>query len=334
MARALLPLPILLFLLLPGIAFAQGHSGAGGGDSINIGDFLEGNPSTGNDVTYPDNLPISFFVEHLNKSMIQILPFFRGFFRQYHQPGIENTIAHHLFDGSQTIFDLLPKITIQLHENTPCYNRLGEAVDGSVTSDVPNGICMSYFRMKNRLNKVTYRPQLSALLIHEMSHLTGTDEPQARALQRFALGVFLQIFKDDATDDPISLAYKNTPARVRDNLLKHLIFLRSEVQQGKYDCPTAEQIGNKDIWAFAGTATEVYTGNFGLNLVTDSLENDLDTWGSQFEPIISVMCPELNHTKPTTPVDFIGILDGMITHYTNFADHWKTPDPILIETKN
>ncbi len=93
-----------------------------------------------------------------------------------------------LFYGRRTIFDYLPLVSIELQLNEPCFDANGAPFDGSVYAHKPGAICISPFSMAPKLSDINAGPETLALILHELSHLLGTTEAEATAIQYVALG--------------------------------------------------------------------------------------------------------------------------------------------------
>lgn len=85
-----------------------------------------------------------------------------------------------------SIIDIIKTTTITPERDGPCYDQDGQEKDGSVDIENKN-ICISTFRLGNKLTLETIRPRLLALLSHEYSHFTGTGEDEAIAIQKLVL---------------------------------------------------------------------------------------------------------------------------------------------------
>ena len=82
------------------------------------------------------------------------------------------------------IFDALNTTRIEVRNNDYCYDNLGNRKDGSVYSQKQNAICISTYSLKNKLTNTNVEIQTAALVFHELTHLAGTSESEAVALQK------------------------------------------------------------------------------------------------------------------------------------------------------
>ena len=94
-----------------------------------------------------------------------------------------NQLAAKLFSGPASIYNVLQKTGVEFHDSSPCFDANGEAKDASIYSQTPGNICMSLSLMAPKLNERNVNNETLALLAHEMSHLSGTTEDEAVALQ-------------------------------------------------------------------------------------------------------------------------------------------------------
>jgi hypothetical protein len=88
-----------------------------------------------------------------------------------------------LFDRSPDIFAVLEKTSIETKLDGPCLDFGGKPNDGSMYGKVPGSICISIPNIKTKLRADNFESQIAALVIHEMSHLLGTTEPEADEVQ-------------------------------------------------------------------------------------------------------------------------------------------------------
>lgn len=102
-----------------------------------------------------------------------------------------------LFNQPLTIFDILAKTEIELKFNDPCPDADGRPKDGSVFGSKPGSICLSLRSIQAKTNKLDYENQLASLILHEISHLAGTDEAEAENLQKELLYVAFKATPED-----------------------------------------------------------------------------------------------------------------------------------------
>lgn len=102
-----------------------------------------------------------------------------------------------LFKKDHDIFELLPKVQIEINRNGPCFDFEGNPVDGSVKSRFENGICMSLPKLKEKLTYANYQGEIAALVLHEISHLMGADENEATTMQKYSIRFFTSTTPSD-----------------------------------------------------------------------------------------------------------------------------------------
>lgn len=88
-----------------------------------------------------------------------------------------------LLYAKPNIFDVVNTIKIEVKNNDFCYDNSGNRKDGSVYAKRSNAICISAFSLKEKLSVSNYEVQTAALVFHELTHLTGTNENEAVTLQ-------------------------------------------------------------------------------------------------------------------------------------------------------
>lgn len=89
-----------------------------------------------------------------------------------------------IFDGPITIMDLVESTNIEMRDSDSCYDANNKPVDGSIYANSPNAICISAFSTAPKLIKERARKEIIALIAHELGHLLGLDEEEARSLQQ------------------------------------------------------------------------------------------------------------------------------------------------------
>jgi len=94
-------------------------------------------------------------------------------------------VLEKLFSNSENLYFLLRKSNIHVQLSRPCKDLQGNEYDGSApfSKSDPLSICLSEKNLQSKLSRDNYRPQIVALLGHELSHLLGFSEPEATALQ-------------------------------------------------------------------------------------------------------------------------------------------------------
>ena len=92
-----------------------------------------------------------------------------------------------MFQPGTDVFQVLENVKIVVQRKAPCFDYDGKPVDASVNAGFPNGICVSLSNLSAKLGWSNYENEIAALLLHEVSHLMGTDETEARDIQKIAI---------------------------------------------------------------------------------------------------------------------------------------------------
>lgn len=106
-----------------------------------------------------------------------------------------------MFTSDKNIFDLIKVTKVELQFSIPCYDKNGNPWDGSVYTSEPGSVCLSPFTMAPKLNKYNVKVETYSLLAHELSHLLGTTEEEADAIQEQAIADLYQVnFVDEIVE--------------------------------------------------------------------------------------------------------------------------------------
>ncbi len=95
-----------------------------------------------------------------------------------------------LFVSSKSFIGEIENTTFELRMKGPCKDAQNRPVDGSVFGSQPGSLCLSPFYMAIKLDDRNYLQSIIALIIHEISHVFGTTESEAIAIQKIALDDF------------------------------------------------------------------------------------------------------------------------------------------------
>lgn len=88
------------------------------------------------------------------------------------------------FQGDKNLSTVLEETDVEILKDRPCHDKFGHPTDGSIYASKPNAICISAFRVAPKLIEERAYIEIYALMIHEYSHLLGSTEPEAVALQK------------------------------------------------------------------------------------------------------------------------------------------------------
>lgn len=199
--------PLSLLLLLPALAFAGSDTGDydGGG-----GGTLPAHPSRAVDI-------YNFIQDNAKRDLRLFVKYEMWSYDQ----GTSSPLEKKLFGGPVTLWDVLENTDIEVRMARPCYDKYGNEKDGSIYADRPGAICISAGRIAPKVMEETLRKEVLALILHELSHLLGTDEQEAhefqgtaaiylretdrRSAKRFLEEMFNQV---DATDNLVKKTLK------------------------------------------------------------------------------------------------------------------------------
>jgi hypothetical protein len=98
-----------------------------------------------------------------------------------------------LFLASPSVFEVIAKTKVEIRMSESCYDKNGQAWDGSIYASEPGAICLSAFTMGPKLNSHNVEAETLALYMHEISHLMGYTEEEAREIQSHALSAFSSV---------------------------------------------------------------------------------------------------------------------------------------------
>ena len=107
------------------------------------------------------------------------------------EKAIQSLIANRKINPS-----LEDNLRFELLVDSGCYVAGEGYKDAGVVQEYQDGkypICISYERLSKKLNKVNFRKQLFALIIHEMSHWAGLGELDAQLIQKYVYDSVLGI---------------------------------------------------------------------------------------------------------------------------------------------
>lgn len=171
-----------LTAFLPAGAVASGGIIGGGGGTVN-----------------PDPISIYDVTHVIEQNHLDLRLLARGLSENHSVLQMNLTPADpKLYDGPTTLVDVIETARVEILSDKPCLSPTGEEVDGSAPGSFPNSICISAYRIAPKLNDETSRSQILALMLHEYSHLLGTDETEAEAFQRTVLHHMKQFTHSDA----------------------------------------------------------------------------------------------------------------------------------------
>ena len=89
-----------------------------------------------------------------------------------------------LFGGPRKAQEVLKDLRLEVRLDKPCFTSGGTEVDGSIYGLKSNTICLSAFRISQKVDKAAAEREVLALLMHEISHFLGATEDEAVDLQK------------------------------------------------------------------------------------------------------------------------------------------------------
>lgn len=89
-----------------------------------------------------------------------------------------------LFGGPRKAQEVLKDLRLEVRLDKPCLTSGGTEVDGSIYGLKSNTICLSAFRISQKVDKAAAEREVLALLMHEISHFLGATEDEAVDLQK------------------------------------------------------------------------------------------------------------------------------------------------------
>lgn len=92
-----------------------------------------------------------------------------------------------LFNNNTDALAVVEKTEIETKLNGPCLDANQQPHDGSAYSKGKDAICISISNLKKKLAKNEYQQQIAALVLHEITHLLGSDEDEAYLAQKMML---------------------------------------------------------------------------------------------------------------------------------------------------
>ena len=98
-----------------------------------------------------------------------------------------------LFSGSKNFVDVIQETGFEVRMSGPCFDAKGVPMDGSIYASKTGFLCLSPFLMGPKLTEQNFESETAALMVHELSHVLGTDEEEADQIQQKALWDFERI---------------------------------------------------------------------------------------------------------------------------------------------
>lgn len=119
-----------------------------------------------------------------------LIPWFRAreeWYRKSSEADQLKSPFRKIFESSQSIFSLIRDSKVEFRYSGPCLDANGAPQDGSIYAKPGSSICLSPVTMAPKLNYGNVLGETLALAAHEYSHLFGTTEAEAIAIQSWAV---------------------------------------------------------------------------------------------------------------------------------------------------
>lgn len=161
----------------------------------------EGGISSGGGGTFPEEpATVDGVAEHAGDARINLNYYFKYLQLIHLGDGSDKpTYLKLLFDGPETIFDILDTRVIEIEEKKPCYDANKNEVDGSVHGSSSISFCISAYRIAPKVTKYTAFKEVTALVAHELSHFLGADEKIAREIQKDIIHKFNEKYVNETS---------------------------------------------------------------------------------------------------------------------------------------
>ena len=108
-----------------------------------------------------------------------------------------NSPFYKVFSPNFDLSSTLQNTGVEVRLREACVDAAGQPFDGSMYARHKNAVCISAFATAPKLTVYNVELEILALLAHEFSHLAGTTEPEAVAIQMRALDDFSRVRFDD-----------------------------------------------------------------------------------------------------------------------------------------
>jgi hypothetical protein len=211
--------------------------------------FADGGMDGGGGGTLPAHpVPVYKVQEIVHESKQKLLYLFNDYEMRL-KYGTPSSLLSKLFLGPRKVQEVLNDLRVEIRTEKPCLTSQGTEVDGSIYGIKPNTICISAFRISQKIDLAMAEREILALLAHEVSHFMGSDELEATELQKDIAWDILNAPQGSEID----------PEKLRNEISDSLNFLRKtieETQKARFD--SASEWLSRTLFAltrFEGSAT-------------------------------------------------------------------------------
>ena len=185
-----------------------------------------------------------------------------------------------IFNSTPNVFDLIETVQVELRETAPCRDPEGNAVDGSADSQTPNRICISAFNLSTKLTQYNFEYETAALILHEISHLLGANEPEAVMVQRDVLvGIMRHSATEEASRLQIAVPDRLDPVATKLKSLSSLSLPRSS-------CLAAQELSG----AYWELLLSFPSEDFNLNPLRASIQEEVLSMNIKITALQDALC--------------------------------------------
>lgn len=135
--------------------------------------------------------------------------------------GPRTSLLDKLFLGPRKAQEVLNDLRVEVRTEKPCLTSQGTEVDGSIHGSKPNTICISAFRISQKIDLAVAEREILGLLLHEVSHFMGADELEATELQKDIVWLILNAPQGSNID----------PEKLRNEISDSLNYLRKTIEE-------------------------------------------------------------------------------------------------------
>lgn len=202
--------------------------------------------------------PVSIFtIQSIAEESKQQLLYLFNYYEYLKGYSSKNSLFQKLFGGTRKVQEVLKDLRLEVRTDKPCYTAKGTEVDASIYAQKSNTICLSAFRISKKVDKVLAEREVTALLMHEVSHFLGTNEEEALDLQK-EIARFISDSKSDSKLKEAELRYEFS--HFQSQLSSGIDFLeKNQLTKAKEQLSIA--IDNLQPWQFlASSAPYMFFG--------------------------------------------------------------------------
>jgi hypothetical protein len=178
----------------------------------------------------------------------------------------EGTVAPKLFDGQVTIWNVLQDTNIEILMDKPCHYANGRETDGSVHASKPGAICISAFRIAPKLIIERAPIEINALILHELSHLLGATEDEARDYQRTSADEMGPTYAQETAK-----GFETQAQQASENFSRSIYSVLESLDKGESEATVLKKMG--DLGVAEGIFLSSSRSKFPYSIFTASEED-------------------------------------------------------------